>query len=109
MGHFLGAHEPVKIFRADKAERDRGLLEAGFLLVSLLGDLSGLIVSDVRVRAVTSISEFLTYSAMRSRFGSIPTAQCSWNESASVGQEAYRIEEIENHDRLENVELEVAL
>jgi len=55
------------------------------------------------------MSECLTSSAILDRFASIPSTQNSRKARAGVGQEVDRVQEVEDDDRLEDVELEVAL
>ncbi len=65
---------PVEVARA-RAPLSRRLRA---LLVRLLRDLRGLVVADVRCSAPSPASASrCTSSAMRSRLGSMPTAQCS--------------------------------
>jgi hypothetical protein len=58
--------------------------------------------------AVTSISERSSSSAMRSRSGSMPRAQCASKLRHAVGQQAHALQEVVGDQRLEDVELEVA-
>jgi len=75
--HLFRAHPLVELLGSHEAELERGLLERGPFLVRRLGDLRCLVIADVRVERVTSISDSRISLAIRSRSGSIPTAQLS--------------------------------
>ena len=76
--------------------------------VRLLGDRGGLVVADVRVERGHQHQRARQSSAMRSRFGSMPRAQCSSKLAMRVGEQPHALQEVVDDQRLEDVELEVA-
>ena len=85
-------------------------LQRGLVLVGVLGDLGGVVVADVRVERGDE-HQRVVRRARRSapRSASTPSIANSRKRVAGVGEQVDRVQEVEDHHRLEHVELEVAL
>jgi hypothetical protein len=59
--------------------------------------------------AVTSMSEPCSFCSMTARLGSSPCHAVLVEALGAVGQQAHGLQQVVGHDRLEHVELEVAL
>ena len=80
MDHVLGADPFVELIGSHMTERERRLAQADVVAIGLERDLGRLFVADMRMSAVTSISELSRCSLIRCSFGSMPRAQFSSKE-----------------------------
>ena len=72
MRHVGGPHPGVELLAGQIPELERGLAQAQVLVIRQQRDLRGLLVADMQLSAVTSISELSRCCWMRSTLGSMP-------------------------------------
>jgi hypothetical protein len=107
--HFFRAHGGVELFAGKITELDRGGPERGVFLVGGLRDFGRLVVADFLVQRRDEhervVEEMVDAFAVR-----LDADDAMLHErTASVAQQPDRVQVIEDHYRLEDVELEVAL
>ena len=99
----------VKFFRCEEAKLDSRVLQCEALLVGLLGSLGDIVVSQVRVkngskheRLVEELADavLVRLNAHNAILGEAPGA---------IGEQPDRLEEVLDEDRLEDVQLELAV
>src|SRR5712664_4842531 len=107
MGHVLGLDEGVEFFGGDVAEFEGGFAEADVGVMGGFGDLSGLVVTDLRNEGGDEHEGVV--DVMLDLFGvGFDSDDAVLHETvARVGEELDGVEIIENHHGLENVELEI--
>ena len=109
MYHVLGAHPLVEVLSGDVAETQRLFLERRAVAVRGVGDLSGLVVADVRIQRRHEhqglIEQLLDAGVIR-----LDTRDAVNVEGdGCIPEQLGALEEVGRHDGLEDVELEVAL
>src|SRR5713101_1389315 len=109
VSHVLGLDEGVEFFGGDVAEFEGGFAEADVGVVGGFGDLSGLVVTDFRNERGDKHERVV--DVMLDLFGvGFDANDAVFDEAvAGVGEEFDGVEIVENHDGLENVQLEIAL
>jgi len=109
MGHVLGFDEGVEFFGGNEAEFDGGFAEADVLFVGGLGNFGGVVVADFGGEGGDE-HEGMVEVVIDAVAIDFDAADTVFDETvAGVGKEFHGVEIIENHHRLENVELEIAL
>jgi hypothetical protein len=109
MGHVFGFDEGVEFFAGQEAELQGGLAEAGVLVVGGVGDFGGVVVPDFGSEGGDEHEGVfdVVVDDIAIDFDAVDAVV---DEGvAGVGEKFDGVEIVENHDRLENVKLEIAL
>src|SRR5262249_10782033 len=103
--HVLGPDPTVEVVRGDEAEIERSLLELEPVLVRVLGDLRRAVVADVCVERSHEHERVLDVlgDPLLVRFETVDAELAE--VSAGVGEQVDGVQEVEDHHRLEDVEL----
>lgn len=107
--HQLRANVGVKLLLAESLELHGALLEGKTLLVSVLGDLASHVVTDDGVEAGDQHEGLVHESADAALVGLETVDQVGAEAGHAVGEQTGRVQEVGDHDGLEDVELEVTL
>jgi hypothetical protein len=99
----------VKVLFAKSLELHSALLESKTLLVSVLGDLAGHVVANDGVEAGDKHEGLVEQGADAALVGLKTLDQVGAEAGHAVCKQAGRVQEVGDHDGLEDVELEVAL
>jgi len=109
VGHVFGSDEGVEFFGSDVAEIEGGFAEADVGLVGGFGDLGGLVVADFGGEGRDEHERIADVVVDLLAIGLDAVDAVFDKAVAGVGEEFHGVQIIENHDGLENVELEIAL
>lgn len=107
--HEFGTNVAVKVLLAEGLELHGGLLESEALLVGVLGDLAGHVVADDGVEAGDKHERLVEQGADAALVGLEALDEVGAEAGHAVGEQAGGVQEVGDHDGLEDVELEVAL
>ena len=109
MGHVRGHHPGVELLGRDEAELQGRLAQGQALVVGVLGDLGGLVVADVAVegRDLHEVGLQVVLDALAVGLDAVGAVLVEGH--ARVAQQLDGLQDAPGHDRLEDVELEVAL
>ena len=99
----------VKVLLAESLELHGALLEGEALLVGVLGDLAGHVVADDGVEAGDEHEGLVEQGADAALVGLEALDEVGAEAGHSVGEQTRRVQEVGDHDGLEDVELEVTL
>jgi len=109
VGHVLGLDEGVEFFGGDEAEFDGGFAEADVGVVSGFGDLGRIVVADFRSERGDEHEGMVEVVIDAVAIGFDAADAMLDKAVAGVGEKFDRVQIIENHDGLENIQLEIAL
>jgi len=107
--HQLGADVVVELLLTESLELHGALLEGEALLVGVLGDLAGHVITDDWVEAGDQHERLVHQSADAALVGLETVDQVGAEASHAIREQAGRVQEVGDHDGLEDVELEVTL
>jgi hypothetical protein len=107
--HKLRADVAVKVLLAKSLELHSALLEGKALLVSVLGDLAGHVVTDDGVEAGDKHERLVEQGADAALVGLEALDEVGAEAGHAVCEQTRGVQEVGDHDGLEDVELEVTL
>lgn len=107
--HELGTDGLVEVLLAQSLELHSTLLEGETLLVSVLGDLGGHVVANDGVKAGDKHERLVEESIDSLLVGLKTLNQVLLERAHTVAQQTGAVEEVADHDGLEDVQLEVTL
>src|SRR5437762_3658175 len=109
VGHVLGLDEGVEFFGGDVAELDGGFAETDLGMMRGFRDLRGVVVTNLGSEGGDEHQRIVDVAIDLFAVG-LDAADAMLDETvAGVGEKFDGVEVIENHHRLKNVELEIAL
>lgn len=106
--HFLGFDFLVELFGGQEFQGHRRFLQCDVLMMGFFRDLGGVVVPDVRVQGghqherVAQMGGDLVASRLDADGAMVVEGH------AGISQQAYGLQEVVNHHRLEHVQLKVA-
>src|SRR5713226_3472317 len=109
VGHVLGADELIEFLCGEIAKLDDGFAEAEVFVVRFLGGFCGPVVADAGAQSGDQHQGILHVKINLLGVGLNAGGAVVHEAVAGVRKQLDGVEEIENHHRLENVELEIAL
>lgn len=109
MGHVFGLDQGVEFVTGEVTEFDGGFFEAGLLMVSMVSDFGGVVVADFGSERGDEHQRILDV-AVDDFAVQLDADDAVIDETiASIREEFNGVQVIEDHDGLEDVELEIAL
>src|SRR4029077_467565 len=107
MGHVFGLDQGVEFVTGEVTEFDGGLFEAGLLMVSMVSDFGGVVVADFGSERGDEHQRILDV-AVDDFAVQLDADDAVIDETiASIREEFNGVQVIEDHDGLEDVELEI--
>lgn len=106
--HLLGSDVLVKLVGGESLELESGLLEGDSLLVGVLGNLGGHVVANLGVEGGHQHERLVHELGDSLLVGDDAVDAVDSERSRSVGNESDGLEQVGDHDGLEDVELELA-
>lgn len=107
--HKLGTNVGVELLLAESLELHSGLLESEALLVGVLGDLAGHVVADDGVEAGDEHKRLVEEGVDAALVGLEALDEVGAEAGHAVREQTRRVQEVGDHDGLEDIELEVTL